>query len=97
MVMMAMVMMKMMMMMTHIGEGVGLLGSALSLAGGVTQCKDDGSFIEACHILDDLISEGSGYSSSAWKRGHSLTYCRYYIQKYFICLFIPTDDANMSV
>ena len=71
MVMMAMVMMKMRMMMTHIGEGVGLLCSALSLAGGVTQCKDDGSFIEACHILDDLISEGSGYSSSAWKRGWS--------------------------
>ena len=28
---------------------------------------------------------------------YSLTYCKYYIQKYFICFLIPTDGANMSV
>ena len=50
----------------HLSQGVGLLSSALRHAGGVTQCKDDGSLVEGSHVLNELLSEGPGDGSSPY-------------------------------
>jgi len=45
--------------------GVGLLGRALGLAGGVRQGKDDGPLVEAGHVPQDLRSEDTADSGGA--------------------------------
>lgn len=40
-------------------QRVALLGGALSLAGWVTEGKDDWTLVEGSHISDDLLGEGS--------------------------------------
>jgi len=47
------------MILTHLSECVGLFRSAFSLAGRVAQGEDDWMFIEARHVTDDALCEGS--------------------------------------
>ena len=79
----------------YLCEGVCLLCSAFCLTGGVTQCKDDGFFMEGSHVLNDLLSESSWHCSHACgtntmsdcKVHHNLDYSKYARDIQLICIF----------
>lgn len=50
----------------YISESVGILCCALCLRGGVTQGKDDRSFIQRSHGLDDIMGEQASSSCHTW-------------------------------
>jgi len=49
-----------------LGQLISLLCSTLRFAGWIAQWKDDGTCVEACHLLQHLISEGSWQSRHAY-------------------------------
>lgn len=51
----------------YISVAVGLLGSALRLAGGVGEREDHRPVVVLAHLTQDLGSEGSANRSRAWK------------------------------
>lgn len=55
----------------YVSECVGILCCALSFTGGVTQGKDDRSFIQGCHGLNDVMGEQTSSTCHAWKKGRN--------------------------
>lgn len=53
----------------YIGEGIGVLCCALCFVGWVTQSKDDWSFVQAGHGLENIVGEKRAGASHAWKMG----------------------------
>ena len=51
---------------TYFSESVGLLCCTLSLAGRVTEGKDDWLLIKVSHVFDDSLCEGSWDGSDTW-------------------------------
>lgn len=58
----------------YISECVGILCCALCFVGWVTQSKDDWSFIQAGHGLEDIMGEKRASSSHTWKMGKESEY-----------------------
>lgn len=50
---------------TYVGVGVGLLGGALGLAGGVGEREDDRPRIQLAHLAQDVCSERAADSCRA--------------------------------
>lgn len=53
----------------YIGEGIGILCCALCFVGWVTQSKDDWSFVQAGHGLENIVGEKRAGASHTWKMG----------------------------
>lgn len=56
----------------YISECVGVLCCALGFSGWVTQGKDDGTFVQGSHGLDDIVSEQTSSSCHTWKKGREM-------------------------
>lgn len=52
----------------YISECVGVLCCALGFISWVTQGKDDWSFIQGSHGLDDIVGEQTSSSCHTWKK-----------------------------